>query len=224
MKILIVEDEIKLGSYLKQGLSEAGFVVDTAADGLDGQHLALTENYDLIILDIMLPYIDGLKLTKIIREENIATPILLLSALDKAQDKVKGLDTGADDYLAKPFDFAELLARVRSLLRRKSSDIKPMCIEIGDLSVDLVKRVALRDGKKIDLTNKEFLLLEFLLSHQGEVVTRSLIASHVWDINFDSDRNVIDTMVKRLRCKIDNDFDKKLIHTVRGIGYILELR
>ncbi|MDR1615014.1 MAG: heavy metal response regulator transcription factor [Campylobacteraceae bacterium] len=224
MKILIVEDEIKLGNYLKQGLSEAGFVADIAVDGLDGQHLALTEKYDLIILDIMLPFIDGLKLTQIIREKNITTPILLLSALDKTQDKVKGLNAGADDYLAKPFDFAELLARVRSLLRRKSNEIKPMRIEICDLSVDLVKRVAIRGGKKIDLTNKEFLLLEFLLSYQGEVVTRSLIASHVWDINFDSDRNVIDTMVKRLRGKIDNDFDKKLIHTVRGIGYILELR
>ncbi|MDR2081158.1 MAG: heavy metal response regulator transcription factor [Campylobacteraceae bacterium] len=224
MKILIVEDEIKLGNYLKQGLTEAGFVVDTAADGLDGQHLALTEKYDLIILDIMLPFVDGLQLIRIIREENISTPILLLSALDKTQDKVKGLDTGADDYLAKPFDFAELLARVRSLLRRKSKDIKPTCVEIGGLSVDLIKRVVSRNGKKIDLTNKEFLLLEFLLSYEGEVVTRSLIASNVWDINFDSDRNVIDTMIKRLRSKIDNDFDKKLIHTVRGIGYILELR
>ncbi|MDR0761824.1 MAG: heavy metal response regulator transcription factor [Campylobacteraceae bacterium] len=224
MKILIVEDEIKLGNYLKQGLNEAGFVVDTAVDGLDGQHLALTEKYDLIILDIMLPFIDGLKLIQTIREENIATPILLLSALDKTQDKVKGLDTGADDYLAKPFDFAELLARVRSLLRRKGKEIKQPNIEIGDLSVDLIKRVVSRNGKKIDLTNKEFLLLEFLLSYKGEVVTRSLIASNVWDINFDSDRNVIDTMVKRLRSKIDCGFEKKLIHTVRGIGYILELR
>jgi two-component system copper resistance phosphate regulon response regulator CusR len=224
MKILIVEDEIKLGNYLKQGLNEAGFVVDTAADGLDGQHLALTEKYDLIILDIMLPFIDGLKLIQTIRGENITTPILLLSALDKAQDKVKGLDIGADDYLAKPFDFAELLARVRSLLRRKDKDIKPSCVEIAGLSVDLVKRIVSRDGKKIDLTNKEFLLLEFLLSYKGEVVTRSLIASNVWDINFDSDRNVIDTMIKRLRNKVDNGFDKKLIHTVRGIGYILELR
>jgi two-component system copper resistance phosphate regulon response regulator CusR len=224
MRILIVEDEVKLGSYLKQGLNEAGFVTDVAVDGLDGQHLALTEKYDLIILDIMLPYVDGLNLIRIIREENIATPILLLSALDKAQDKVKGLDTGADDYLAKPFDFAELLARVRSLLRRKDKDIKQTSVEIGDLSVDLIKRVVSRGGKKIDLTNKEFLLLEFLLSYKGEVVTRSLIASSVWDINFDSDRNVIDSMVKRLRSKIDNGFDKKLIHTVRGFGYILESR
>ncbi|MDR2789423.1 MAG: heavy metal response regulator transcription factor [Campylobacteraceae bacterium] len=224
MKILIVEDEVKLGSYLKQGLTEAGFVVDCAADGLDGEHLALTEKYDLIILDIMLPFIDGLKLVQIIREKNVAAPILLLSALDKTQDKVKGLETGADDYLAKPFDFAELLARVRSLLRRKSKEIKPSRIEIGDLSVNLIKRVVSRGGKKIDLTNKEFLLLEFLLSNEGEVVTRSLIASSVWDINFDSDRNVIDTMIKRLRNKIDSGFESKLIHTVRGIGYILELR
>ncbi|MDR1008102.1 MAG: heavy metal response regulator transcription factor [Campylobacteraceae bacterium] len=224
MKLLVVEDEIKLGNYLKQGLMEAGFVVDVATDGLNGQHLALTEKYDLIILDIMLPFIDGLELIQIIRKENIATPILLLSALDKTQDKVRGLDTGADDYIAKPFDFAELLARVRSLLRRKSKDIKPTKIQIGDLSVDLIKRVVNRGEKKIDLTNKEFLLLEFLLSYKGEVVTRSLIASNIWDINFDSDRNVIDTMIKRLRNKIDNDFDKKLIHTVRGMGYILELR
>ncbi|MDR1976713.1 MAG: heavy metal response regulator transcription factor [Campylobacteraceae bacterium] len=224
MKLLIIEDEIKLGNYLKQGLNEAGFVVDTAADGLDGQHMALTETYDLIILDIMLPYIDGLKLTQTLREENITTPILLLSALNKPQDKVRGLDIGADDYLAKPFDFAELLARVRSLLRRKTKEIKQTLIEIGDLSVDLVKRVVTRGSKKIDLTNKEFLLLEFLLSYKGEVVTRSLIASSVWDINFDSDRNVIDVMVKRLRSKIDSGFNKKLIHTVRGIGYILELR
>ncbi|MDR1460851.1 MAG: heavy metal response regulator transcription factor [Campylobacteraceae bacterium] len=224
MKLLVVEDEVKLGNYLKQGLIEAGFVVDVATDGLDGQHLALTEKYDLIILDIMLPFIDGLKLIQIIRKENILTPILLLSALDKTQDKVRGLDTGADDYIAKPFDFAELLARVRSLLRRKNKDIKPTKIEIGDLSVDLIKRVVNRGEKKIDLTNKEFLLLEFLLSYKGEVVTRSLIASSVWDINFDSDRNVIDTMVKRLRNKIDSGFDTKLIHTVRGMGYILELR
>ncbi|MDR1285614.1 MAG: heavy metal response regulator transcription factor [Campylobacteraceae bacterium] len=224
MKLLVVEDEIKLGNYLKQGLMEAGFVVDVATDGLNGQHLALTEKYDLIILDIMLPFIDGLELIQIIRKENLATPILLLSALDKTRDKVKGLDTGADDYIAKPFDFAELLARVRSLLRRKSKDIKPTKIQIGDLSVDLIKRVVNRGEKKIDLTNKEFLLLEFLLSYKGEVVTRSLIASNIWDINFDSDRNVIDTMIKRLRNKIDNGFDKKLIHTVRGMGYILELR
>ncbi|MDR0408436.1 MAG: response regulator, partial [Campylobacteraceae bacterium] len=199
MKLLVVEDEIKLGNYLKQGLMEAGFGVDIATDGLDGQHLALTKKYDLIILDIMLPFIDGLKLIQTIRQENITTPILLLSALDKTQDKVKGLDAGADDYLAKPFDFAELLARVRSLLRRKNEDMKPTKIEIDDLFVDLIKRVVSRNGKKIDLSNKEFLLLEFLLSYKGEVVTRSLIASNVWDINFDSDRNVIDTMIKRLR-------------------------
>jgi len=224
MKILIVEDEIKLGSYLKKGLEEAGFVVDLTHDGLDGQHLATSERYDLMILDIMLPNVDGLTLVKIIRDAANSTPILLLSALSKTEDKVKGLDMGADDYLAKPFDFAEVLARVRTLLRRGGKEIQASKIDIGDMVVDLAKRRVTRGDKRIDLTGKEFLLLEFLLLHQGEVVTRSLIASNVWDMNFDSDTNVIDVAIKRLRGKIDSDFDDKLIHTVRGMGYILELR
>ena len=224
MKILIVEDEEKTGNYLKQSLIESGFTVDLAITGLDGLHLATSDQYDLFIFDVMLPEIDGWQLVKTLRSHSNQTPVLLLSALGRPDDKIKGLELGADDYLAKPFVFSELLARVRSLLRRGQQQIRQTQFIVGDLYVDLLKRKVTRAGKRIELSSKEFALLEFFLRHQGEVLTRSLIASQVWDINFDSDTNVIDVSVKRLRDKIDTATDKKLIHTVRGMGYILELK
>lgn len=222
MKLLIVEDEKKTGDYLKQGLAEAGFVVDLARTGLDGHHLAMTELYDLIILDVMLPDIDGWKITEAIRRSENSTPILLLTARGSVEDKVKGLELGADDYLAKPFAFAELLARVRTLLRRGNQSIVATRLEVADLVVDLVKRRVSRNGEPISLTSKEFSLLEFLVMRKGEVLPRSLIASQVWDMNFDSDTNVIDVAIRRLRNKVDVPFEPKLIHTIRGMGYMLD--
>lgn len=222
MKLLVVEDEVKTGDYLKQGLSEAGFNVALARNGLDGHHLALTESYDLIVLDIMLPDIDGWQILQSLREDNNDTPVLFLTARDSINDKVKGLELGADDYLVKPFAFAELLARVRTLLRRGVSSPIINRLQVADLILDLPSRQAIRSGNRIDLTNKEFSLLELLLRREGEVLPRSLIASQVWDMNFDSDTNVIDVAIRRLRSKIDDSYEPKLIHTVRGMGYKLE--
>lgn len=224
MKILIVEDEKKTGDYLRRGLTEAGFVVDWVQNGLDGQHLACTENYDLIILDVMLPDINGWQIIASIREAGIAVPVLFLTAKDSVEDRVKGLDHGADDYLVKPFAFTELLARVRTLLRRGTSTATSNTLQIADLELNLSSRQAVRSGQRIVLTNKEFSLLELLLRKQGEVLPRSLIASQVWDMNFDSDSNVIDVAIRRLRSKIDDPYEIKLIHTVRGMGYKLEAR
>jgi two-component system copper resistance phosphate regulon response regulator CusR len=221
MKILIVEDEIKTGDYLKQGLSEAGFIVDVCRDGLDGMQLALTGAYDLLILDVMLPGMDGWQLLQAIRKAGKDMPVIFLTARDQVGDRVKGLELGADDYLIKPFSFAELLARVRTLLRRGKTT-ETSTLVVADLEMDLLKRKVTRDNKRIDLTAKEFTLLELLLRRQGEVLPRSLIASQVWDMNFDSDTNVIDVAVRRLRAKIDDDFNTKLIRTVRGMGYVLE--
>ncbi|WP_434777627.1 heavy metal response regulator transcription factor [Neisseria sp. Ec49-e6-T10] len=222
MKLLIVEDEIKTGDYLRQGLTEAGFIVDLARRGLDGYHFAMTEHYDLIILDVMLPDLDGWKIIESLRNAGKVMPVLLLTAMGTVENRVKGLELGADDYLVKPFDFAELLARVRTLLRRGIIPVSSNILEIADMKLDLIRRKVTRQGEKINLTNKEFVLLEFLVRHQGEVLPRSLIASQVWDMNFDSDTNVIDVAIRRLRSKIDNDFEPKLIHTVRGMGYVLE--
>ncbi|MFT4907123.1 MAG: two-component system copper resistance phosphate regulon response regulator CusR [Oleispira sp.] len=222
MKLLVVEDEIKTGQYLKKGLSEAGFIVDLACTGMDGHHQAVTEKYDLIILDVMLPDIDGWHILKTLRSNGNLTPVLFLSAKDSTEDKVKGLELGADDYLAKPFVFAELLARVRTLLRRGIPNQELDTLTIANMTLDLKRRSAIREGQRINLTNKEFSLLELLLRRQGEVLPRSLIASQVWDMNFDSDTNVIDVAIRRLRSKIDSDFQPKLIHTVRGMGYVLE--
>lgn len=223
MKILVVEDEPKTGDYLKQGLNEAGFVVDLARNGVDGLHLALSEAYDLAVLDVMLPGIDGWQLLQTLRAAGKEIPVLFLSARDEIEDRVKGLELGADDYLVKPFAFAELLARVRTLLRRGSKAKEPDVLRAADLEVDLLRRRVQRAGRKIDLTAKEFALLELLLRRQGEVLTRSLIASQVWDMNFDSDTNVIDVAIRRLRSKVDDGFAVKLINTVRGMGYVLEL-
>jgi len=222
MKILIVEDEQKTGDYLKQGLSEAGFVADLARDGVDGLHLALTDDYDLVVLDVMLPRLDGWQVLREIRQKGKHLPVLFLTARDQVEDRVKGLEFGADDYLVKPFAFSELLARVRALLRRGRAN-EPELLQVADLELDLLRRRVTRAGKRIDLTAKEFALLELLLRRQGEVLPRSLIASQVWDMNFDSDTNVIEVAVRRLRAKIDDDFEPKLIRTVRGMGYVLEI-
>lgn len=222
MKILVVEDELKTGTYLKQGLAEAGFVVDLATNGLDGLHLATTESYDLAILDVMLPGIDGWQVLQGIRRAGKELPVLFLTARDQIDDRVRGLELGADDYLVKPFAFAELLARVRTLLRRGSKSKEPESLRVADLELDLLRRRVIRAGKRIDLTAKEFGLLELLLRRRGEVLPRSLIASQVWDMNFDSDTNVVEVAVRRLRAKVDDDFEPKLIRTVRGMGYVLE--
>ncbi len=223
MKLLVVEDEAKTGEYLSKGLTESGFVVDLADNGMTGYHLAMTNDYDLLILDVMLPDINGWTIVQSLRTAGKGMPILMLTALGNVEHRVKGLELGADDYLVKPFAFAELLARVRTLLRRGSAAILENHFQIADLTIDLAKRRVMRAGVKITLTSKEFALLEFFIRHQGEVLPRSLIASQVWDMNFDSDTNVIDVAIKRLRFKIDNDFEPKLIHTVRGVGYVLEV-
>jgi two-component system, OmpR family, copper resistance phosphate regulon response regulator CusR len=227
MKILIVEDEPKTGDYLKQGLSEAGLVVDLARDGWDGLHLACggeagAGDYDLVILDVMLPGLDGWQVLEGIRRAGKSMPVLFLTARDQVADRVKGLELGADDYLVKPFAFVELLARVRTLLRRGKSNIEPTLLKVADLELDLLRRRVIRAGQRIDLTAKEFALLELLLRRQGEVLPRTLIASQVWDMNFDSDTNVVEVAVRRLRAKVDDGFETKLIQTVRGMGYRLE--
>ncbi|MBL8444923.1 MAG: heavy metal response regulator transcription factor [Zoogloeaceae bacterium] len=222
MKILIVEDEPKTGDYLRQGLAEAGFVVDLARDGLDGLHLALSGDYDLIVLDVMLPSLDGWGVLQTVRRQGREMPVLFLTARDQVVDRVHGLELGADDYLVKPFAFSELLARVRTLLRRGKTK-EPEVLRAADLELDLLRRRVLRGGVRIDLTAKEFALLELLLRRQGEVLPRSLIASQVWDMNFDSDTNVIEVAVRRLRAKVDEPFEPRLIRTVRGMGYVLDV-
>ena len=222
MKILIVEDEPKTGSYLRQGLGEAGFVVDVMTTGVDGLHAALQGSYDLAILDVMLPGLDGWQVLSGMRSGGSETPVLFLTAKDHVEDRVKGLELGADDYLVKPFSFSELLARVRTILRRGKTGAEITMLNVADLELDLLRRRVTRGGRRIDLTVKEFALLELLMRRQGEVLPRSLIASQVWDMNFDSDTNVIDVAIRRLRVKIDDPFEDKLLQTVRGMGYVLE--
>nr|WP_246589906.1 heavy metal response regulator transcription factor [Marinobacterium ramblicola] len=222
--MLIVEDEIKTGDYLQKGLTEAGFSADLVRSGVGGLMQASSEVYDLIVLDVMLPELDGWQILKAIRDQGNQVPVLFLTARDDVEDRVKGLELGADDYLVKPFAFSELLARVRTLLRRGRVSLEPTQLQVADLELDLVKRRAVRAGQRIDLTAKEFLLLELLMRRQGEVLPRSLIASQVWDMNFDSDTNVIEVAVRRLRSKVDDPFTPALIHTVRGMGYVLEQR
>lgn len=223
MKILIVEDERKTVAYLKRGLEENGFVADVADDGDDGAHLAQTGSYDLIILDVMLPGRDGWSIIGELRRRQIGTPVLFLTARDAVDDRVKGLELGADDYLVKPFAFAELLARVRTILRRgpvRQSQV----LSVADLELDLHRHRAVRAGRPLDLTPKEFQLLSLLMRRVGDVLSRTLIAEQVWDISFDSDSNVVEVHMRRLRAKVDEPFNCKLIHTVRGVGYVLEQR
>jgi two-component system copper resistance phosphate regulon response regulator CusR len=222
MKILVVEDEEKTGDYLKQGLVEAGFAVDLARDGVEGLYLAETGEYELAILDVMLPKLNGWQVLSGMRLAGREIPVLFLSARDQVEDRVKGLELGADDYLVKPFAFSELLARVRTIMRRGTRLKESDQLVAVDLELDLLKRRVTRGGQRIDLTAKEFALLELLLRRRGEVLPRSLIASQIWDMNFDSDTNVIEVAVRRLRAKIDDGFDTKLIRTVRGMGYVFE--
>jgi two-component system copper resistance phosphate regulon response regulator CusR len=222
LKILIVEDEPKTGDYLRQGLREAGFVVDLVQDGLDGLHLGIEGDQDLIILDVMLPRMDGWGVLQALTQAGISTPVIFLTAKDQVEDRVRGLELGAADYLVKPFSFAELLARVRNVLRRGPATIESSVLQVADLEVDLLRRRVSRAGRRIDLTPKEFGLLELLVRRQGEVLPRSLIASLVWDMNFDSDTNVIEVAMRRLRAKVDEGFEVRLIQTVRGMGYVLE--
>jgi heavy metal response regulator len=220
MRILVVEDEFKTADYLRKGLSESGYLVDVALNGLDGQHLIQESEFDLIILDVMLPGIDGWQLLQILRRK-AQTPVLFLTARDAVEDRVKGLELGADDYLVKPFSYAELLARVRTLLRR--GPVREVeHFNVADLELDLLRRRVTRAGERLTLTNKEFALLHLLLSREGEVLSRAQIASQVWQMNFDSDTNVVDVAIRRLRAKVDDPYPAKLIHTVRGMGYMLE--
>jgi len=223
VKILIVEDEPKTGDYLRQGLREAGFAVELASDGLAGLQLAQQQDFDLLILDVMLPGLNGWQLLQRLREQGHLVPVLFLSARDQVEDRVKGLELGADDYLVKPFSFAELLARVRTILRRGRSGVEATALQVADLELDLLRRRVSRAGKRIELTAKEFALLELLMRRHGEVLPRSLIASQVWDMNFDSDTNVIEVAMRRLRAKVDEGFEPRLIQTVRGMGYVLEI-
>jgi heavy metal response regulator len=225
MRILVIEDDPKLAGYLKKGLSQSGYVVDVAGDGIDGRHLAVEGEYDLVLLDVMLPGVDGFGVLTSLRKTK-HTPVLMLTARDKVEDRVRGLRDGADDYLVKPFSFSELLARVEALLRRSGAKAQPTAtvLRLGDLELDLARRRARRDGQRLDLSAKEFSLLALLLGRHGEVLSRTVLAEQVWDVNFDSETNVIEVAIRRLRSKLDDPFPEKLLHTVRGMGYVLERR
>ena len=220
MRILVVEDEVKAADYLRKGLGESGYAVEVAHNGIDGQFMAQESEFDLVILDVMLPGIDGWQLLQIIRRKS-QVPVLFLTARDAVEDRVKGLELGADDYLVKPFSYAELLARVRTLLRRgPPREVEQF--QVADLQLDVLRRRVARGAERIVLTNKEFALLQLLMERSGEVLSRTQIASQVWQMNFDSDTNVVDVAIRRLRAKVDDPFTPKLIHTVRGMGYTLE--
>ncbi len=221
MKVLVVEDEKKVASFIKRGLEEEGYTVELARDGEEGLKMINDGSYNLILMDLMLPKMDGLQVIREMRAHNVRTPVLCLTAKDKVDDIVSGLDSGSDDYLTKPFAFIELLARVRALIRRGSSE-RGAELTFADLRIDPVTHKVWRGETEIDLTSKEYALLEYMMQHPNETLTRSMIAEHVWDYTFDSFTNIIDVYVNYLRKKIDRDFEKKLIHTVRGIGYVLK--
>lgn len=225
MRVLVVEDEPRLADYLRKGLTEQGYVVDVAHDGIDAKHLAAEGEYDLILLDINLPGVNGFGVLKALPRDK-APPVLMLTARDRIEDRVRGLEEGADDYLVKPFAFAELLARMHALLRRGRAGAtqKLTALKLHDLELDLIGRKALRSGQRLALTAKEFTLLTLMLRRQGEVLSRTVIAEQVWDMSFDSHTNVVDVAVRRLRAKLDDPFPVKLLHTVRGMGYVLERR
>ncbi len=226
MKLLVIEDEVKLAEYLRKGLTESGYVVDLAHDGIDGLHLAMEGGYDLLVLDSMLPGIDGLTLLAALRKSK-QTPVLMLTARVHVDDRVRGLQGGADDYLTKPFAFSELTARIQVLLRRAApaqASAEPTVYRVGDLEVDLLRRKATRAGQRLDLTAKEFNLLALMLRRRGEVLSRTELAAQVWDMNYDSETNVVEVAIRRLRNKLDAPFEHVLLHTVRGMGYVLEDR
>ncbi len=222
MRILIVEDEKKVAGFIKKGLEEETYAVDVAYDGEEGFHLADMNEYDMIILDLMLPKMDGLEVLTRLRDNKVSTPILLLTAKDEVEDKVTGLNKGADDYLTKPFAFSELLARIRSLLRRGQAETQTE-LKVGDLSMDMVSHKVNRNGEEIELTGKEYSLLEYFMRNEGKVLTRTMIAEHVWDYNFDTFTNVIDVYINHLRKKIDKKYPTRLLHTLRGVGYVMKV-
>jgi len=222
LRVLVVEDDKKIASFIVKGLKQAGFAVDCATNGEDGIHLALHESYDAAVIDIMLPKLDGLSLIEELRRNKINTPVIILSAKRSVDDRVKGLQTGSDDYLTKPFSFSELLARVQALIRRASGAAEATRLTFGDLSMDILKREATRADKKINLQPREFALLEYLMRNPGRMVSKTIIMEHVYDYNFDPQTNVVDVLVCRLRNKVDRDFEKKMIHTIRGVGYVLK--
>jgi heavy metal response regulator len=220
VRVLLVEDDDKVASFIRRGLVQEGFSVDLSRDGPDAFHQMVHEPYDVVVLDLLIPVMDGIEVLGRVRKQGCRVPVLILSAKDGVEDRVRGLNEGADDYLAKPFNFAELTARLRALLRRRS-DLGQSTVQVGDLEMDLATRRVTRSGRRINLTPKEFSLLEYLVRHHGTVVTRTMIAEHVWDQHFDSFTNVIDVYIRYLRSKIDDPFPTRLIHTIRGVGYVL---
>lgn len=223
MRVLIVEDDRKIASFIIKGLEDAGFAVDHTIDGERGLHLALHEPYDVAIVDIMLPKMDGLSLITEMRRSSVNTPILILSAKRSVEERVKGLQKGGDDYLTKPFAFSELLARVQSLIRRATGTAEPTRLEVCDLSIDLIRREVLRGGRKVDLQPREFALLEYLMRNAGSTVSKTMILGRIWNYSFDPQTNVVDVLVCRLRNKVDRDSEKKMIHTIHGVGYVLKV-
>ncbi len=222
MRVLLIEDDLKTASFILKGLKEAGFAVDHATDGETGLQLAETEPYDAAIIDLMLPKIDGLSLIETLRRQKINTPVIILSAKRSVDDRVKGLQTGGDDYLTKPFAFSELLARVQGLIRRNSGVSEPTSLSVSELSINLLTREVVREGQEIDLQPREFALLEYLMRNQGRVISKTMIMEHVWNYNFDPQTNVVEARICKLRDKVDKGFGKKLIHTIRGVGYVLK--
>jgi len=222
MKILLVEDDRSISGFITKGLKEMFYAVDSAFDGEEGLHLALSQSYDMIILDIMLPEMDGWKVLETIRKEQVKTPVIILTAIDAKEDIVRGLELGADDYLVKPFSFMEFLARIKAILRRGQPDTDLSILTVGNLTLDLIGRTVRRDEKDIELSGKEFMLLEYLMRNQGQILTRTMILESVWGYNFDTESNIIDVHINHLRKKIDGSFQPKLIRTIKGVGYVLK--